>query len=285
MASRRSGLHSLLNSTDPLSGPTLGSESAASPSGSSDFILTPRSRSNSSMASASPQRHRTPTPPRAEAFHHSDHMHVDSSPQAAGHRDAYRGQFAPSGAPSHRLTSTAPPPPHHGFRHPPAAYHEGSGPLSVHTSSQPTHNSYQPFPNGNHHVALPAIDSIHQPRTPEGHHAPPLSMHSLANSVGDGILVSVDTYSASKEAGGKRQKNADASARYRRRKADQAAEEKSRILELQEEARYLGGRVIELTRQKEFYRSERQILRELMAGVPALEDAARNRPRTPELSL
>ena len=106
-------------------------------------------------------------------------------------------------------------------------------------------------------------------------------LSSLNKPVEDMFPVRIDTYTASKEAGDKRQKNADASARYRRRKADQAAEEKSKMAQLQEENRYLGGRVIELTRQREFYRSERQALRELLLTVPALKDAAKNRPPTP----
>jgi len=106
-------------------------------------------------------------------------------------------------------------------------------------------------------------------------------MASLNKPVEDMFLVRIDTYTASKEAGDKRQKNADASARYRRRKADQAAEEKSKMAQLQEENRYLGGRVIELTRQREFYRSERQALRELMLTVPELKEVAKNRPATP----
>lgn len=109
----------------------------------------------------------------------------------------------------------------------------------------------------------------------------PAGMASLNKPVEDMFLVRIDTYTASKEAGDKRQKNADASARYRRRKADQAAEEKSKMAQLQEENRYLGGRVIDLTRQREFYRTERQALRELMLTVPELQEVAKNRPPTP----
>lgn len=115
---------------------------------------------------------------------------------------------------------------------------------------------------------------------PQPPNSPP-SIPPLAQPVGDKLPINIDTYSASKEASGKRQKNADASARYRRRKADQAAEEKSRISQLEEENRYLGGRVIELTRQKEFYRDERRVLREIMMKVPALEAVARERPASP----
>lgn len=122
----------------------------------------------------------------------------------------------------------------------------------------------------------------HPPREPPN--TPP-GIPPFAQTAGDKLLVSIDTYSASREAGGKRQKNADASARYRRRKADQAAEEKSRIALLEEENRYLGGRVIELTRQKEFYREERRALREMMMGVPSLQQAARNRPDSPRPSF
>lgn len=126
-----------------------------------------------------------------------------------------------------------------------------------------------------HH--LPADGAHPQQEPPHLTHLP-----SLTETVNDGLLVSIDTYSASREAGGKRQKNADASARYRRRKADQAAEEKSRLAQLQEENRYLGGRVIELTRQKEFYRDERRALRDLMMGVPGLERVATERPDSPK---
>lgn len=106
-------------------------------------------------------------------------------------------------------------------------------------------------------------------------------MPLLAQTVSDRLPVSIDTYSASREASGRRQKNADASARYRRRKADQAAEEKSRISLLEEEVRYLGGRVIQLSKQTDFYRKDRQNLREIMMKVPELRAAAMDRPESP----
>ena len=149
-------------------------------------------------------------------------------------------------------------------------------------------------PNQSHHFSH--YPAYHPDGTPAGHFAPHMSGYGadspeecpksppsipLSRAVGGKLPVSIDTYSASKEASGKRQKNADASARYRRRKADQAAVEKSRISELEDENRYLGGRVIELTRQKEFYRDERRALRQIMMGA-GLEDAARNRPDSPK---
>lgn len=104
---------------------------------------------------------------------------------------------------------------------------------------------------------------------------------SSPQAASDRLPVSIDTYSASKEASGRRQKNADASARYRRRKADQAAEEKSRVSLLEEEVRYLGGRVIQLSKQTDFYRTDRQKLREIMMEVPELQNAAMSRPESP----
>lgn len=120
----------------------------------------------------------------------------------------------------------------------------------------------------NGYGAQPPQDTLHGPPT----------LLPLAQTVGNGFPISVDTYSASKKTRGIRQKNAEALASYCRRKA---AEEKSMLAELQETNRYLVRRIIYLTRQKQFYREERRVLRELMIRVPGLEDVAMERPDSP----
>ncbi|KEZ42820.1 hypothetical protein SAPIO_CDS5238 [Scedosporium apiospermum] len=246
MAPRRSALYSLLN--EGSSEHDMMSESDINSGNTSDVpISTPPSRSNSRVPSNSPSGLRTPA-----SYPHAAADHMEASPHIAD----YGGAAHPhaSYASTHQISYSSPVPRLPGA---PGAYHHGM-----------------------HPGGLPPISGLQGPMV-TGDVVTAPHMASLNKPVEDMFLVRIDTYTASKEAGDKRQKNADASARYRRRKADQAAEEKSKMAQLQEENRYLGGRVIELTRQREFYRSERQALRELMLTVPELKEVAKNRPATP----
>ena len=94
------------------------------------------------------------------------------------------------------------------------------------------------------------------------------------------IPIHVDYSQASKKADEKRERNAKASTRHRRkRKAMQ--EESARLLQdLKDEREEMEVQIEELTAQRDFYRSDRNWLRDLVARTPGITEHA-VRPQSP----
>ncbi|OHE98730.1 hypothetical protein CORC01_05996 [Colletotrichum orchidophilum] len=97
-----------------------------------------------------------------------------------------------------------------------------------------------------------------------------------------GILIPVDVHQASKQADEKRQRNAGASARFRQRKKERDQEQTASLQKLEQRGRDLEVRVRELTRERDFYRDERNRLRDVVLRTP-LSDMA-NGPPSPTSS-
>jgi hypothetical protein len=90
---------------------------------------------------------------------------------------------------------------------------------------------------------------------------------------GEEIFVPVDTHQGSKSADERRLRNAGASQRFRSRK-----KEKETLME--EETRRLHGIVRGLEQQRDFYRNERNRLRDIVSRTPGISEWA-NGPPTP----
>lgn len=94
---------------------------------------------------------------------------------------------------------------------------------------------------------------------------------TITPQYGEEIVVPVDTHQGSKTQDQKRQKNAIASARFRTRK-------KEREHQLEVDNHELGLRVRELEAEREFYRSERNRLRDIVARTPSISHWANGPP-------
>ncbi|PKS10207.1 hypothetical protein jhhlp_001957 [Lomentospora prolificans] len=101
---------------------------------------------------------------------------------------------------------------------------------------------------------------------------------------GERYLVEINTQIASKQADEKRQRNAGASARFRQRRKQQALEDKNKIMQLEEDKRNLEARLQETIHQREFYKSERNRLREIVLRTPGISESAHAGPRSPPTS-
>lgn len=117
----------------------------------------------------------------------------------------------------------------------------------------------------------------------EGRH----HMH-ITPTLGEPILVEVDTHKASKVADEKRQRNAGASARFRLRKKEKEKEQQqdlqkleSQVRDLEKKNHELQNRNQELEAQVDFYRKERNRLRDLIARTPGISDWADRGPPSP----
>ncbi|KAM0514057.1 hypothetical protein ACHAPE_007147, partial [Trichoderma viride] len=83
------------------------------------------------------------------------------------------------------------------------------------------------------------------------------------------IPVQVDYSQASKKADEKRQRNAKASTRHRRKKKTLQEENMKHLQELKEERQQMLQQMEELENQRDFYRSDRNRLRDIVARTPA----------------
>jgi hypothetical protein len=95
------------------------------------------------------------------------------------------------------------------------------------------------------------------------------------------IPVQVDFSQASKKADEKRQRNAKASTRHRRKKKTMQEENVKRLQELQSERQQMYQHIEEVTRQRDFYRDERNRLREVVSHTPTINDHAVGPPSPP----
>ncbi|EXK78727.1 hypothetical protein FOQG_16627 [Fusarium oxysporum f. sp. raphani 54005] len=97
------------------------------------------------------------------------------------------------------------------------------------------------------------------------------------------IPVHVDFSQASKKADEKRQRNAVASTRHRRKKKIMQEENSKQLQELRDERRLMEIRIEELIQQRDFYREDRNRLRDIVAQTPSISGHAAG-PPSPTIS-
>lgn len=92
------------------------------------------------------------------------------------------------------------------------------------------------------------------------------------------IPVQVDYSQASKKADEKRQRNAKASTRHRRKKKNIQEENVRLLQDLKDEQDSMADQIESLTRQRDFYREERNRLRDIVLRTPAISQHASGPP-------
>ncbi|EXA29530.1 hypothetical protein FOVG_18995 [Fusarium oxysporum f. sp. pisi HDV247] len=97
------------------------------------------------------------------------------------------------------------------------------------------------------------------------------------------IPVHMDFSQASKKADEKRQRNAVASTRHRRKKKIMQEENSKQLQELRDERRLMEIRIEELIQQRDFYREDRNRLRGIVAQTPSISGLAAG-PPSPTIS-
>ncbi|OIW33482.1 hypothetical protein CONLIGDRAFT_640602 [Coniochaeta ligniaria NRRL 30616] len=257
-------------------------------------ILTPRSPRVTSLSRAArmnEELQRNPLP-RQPSLPGSASSH-DVSPRSG---PTVLGGPAQRALPQPQSLGTAPPPPTHS----PVAARSLSQPIVGHTlpptlTADYLHSSNRP--------ALPASGSTRIPSQPHFPRETPTSViggetrwstgsyGSLAGlpwgrglpvgesqhlltitpQYGEEIVVPVDTHQGSKTQDQKRQKNAIASARFRTRK-------KEREHQLEVDNHEMGLRVRELEAERDFYRNERNRLRDIVSRTPSISEWANGPP-------
>ncbi|EWZ77733.1 hypothetical protein FOXG_14137 [Fusarium oxysporum f. sp. lycopersici 4287] len=98
------------------------------------------------------------------------------------------------------------------------------------------------------------------------------------------IPVHVDFSQASKKADEKRHRNAEASTRHRRKKKIMQEEKAKQLQELRDERRLMEIRIEELIQQGDFYREDRNRLRDIVAQTASISSLAAG-PPSPTISI
>ncbi|KAJ6446673.1 armadillo-type fold domain-containing protein [Purpureocillium lavendulum] len=99
------------------------------------------------------------------------------------------------------------------------------------------------------------------------------------------IPVQVDYSQASKKADEKRQRNAKASTRHRRKKKTMQEENMRLLQDLKDERHSMAVEVDDLKRQRDFYRDERNRLRDIVARTAGIHQHAAGPPTPPMRSI
>ncbi|EGZ71657.1 hypothetical protein NEUTE2DRAFT_64832 [Neurospora tetrasperma FGSC 2509] len=106
-------------------------------------------------------------------------------------------------------------------------------------------------------------------------------MITITPSVGEEILVPVDIHQGSRQADAKRQRNAGASARFRQRKREIERNRERDLQRLEVESREWAKKMQDLTTERDYFRSEAERLRKIVAGIPEFSKLADPAQPTP----
>lgn len=104
---------------------------------------------------------------------------------------------------------------------------------------------------------------------------------TLQTNTGEHITVPLDVHQGSRQADEKRHRNAGASARFRARKKERDKDMRETLQRLESENRDVARHNQELAAERDFYRSERNRLRELVLRTPEIREHAERGPPSP----
>ncbi|KAJ3578831.1 hypothetical protein NPX13_g1734 [Xylaria arbuscula] len=101
---------------------------------------------------------------------------------------------------------------------------------------------------------------------------------------GEPFIIPVDTHQGSRQADEKRQRNAGASQRFRKRKKDRETQERMEHQRMESQYRDLEARIQALETERERLRSDRDRLRDIVYRTPSVSDLAYQGPPSPNPS-
>ncbi|KAJ4402983.1 hypothetical protein N0V82_010720 [Gnomoniopsis sp. IMI 355080] len=107
---------------------------------------------------------------------------------------------------------------------------------------------------------------------------------TLQTNTGEQITVPLDVHQGSRQADEKRHRNAGASARFRARKKERDKDMRDTLNRLESESRDVARHNQELQVEVEFYRNERNRLRDIVMRTPEIREHAERAPPSPRSS-
>lgn len=107
---------------------------------------------------------------------------------------------------------------------------------------------------------------------------------TLQTNTGEHITVPLDVHQGSRQADEKRHRNAGASARFRARKKERDKDMRDTLQRLESENREVSRHAQDLQAERDFYRNERNRLREIVSRIPEIREHAERGPPSPRSS-
>lgn len=245
-------------------------------------LRDPDPRLQPRMTSASPAKRAYEPDPADDyrghlmAGHHSSSLpHTPNLPGASIARSFSQPVTQPPGGPHAPPLSLPPRDPH------------GRAPVSpvlVPMQSSGTHDARSFSASA---APGPAGDQRHPP-WPEPVHRPSLGAPVIGGEAQQAFMtlpgsdtpipVSVDTTQASRKASEKRQRNANASTRHRAKRRALQEESARQLQDLKDEREEMELRIEELVAQRDFYRNDRNRLRDIVRATPSISELAAGPP-------
>jgi hypothetical protein len=163
-----------------------------------------------------------------------------------------------------------------------ASYFPGQSFSSIQTGGGMSYQGQSGEPAGPYSAPTPQTgSSLHSSSAGSSRQASasdPIQVLTITTSEGQFINVPVDVHQASRLADEKRARNAGASARFRQRRKEKEKEANTNIEKLQAQTRELERKFREMEQDRDYYRSERDRYREVLAQTPGMGHLARGPP-------
>ncbi|KAK2605373.1 hypothetical protein N8I77_008212 [Diaporthe amygdali] len=105
---------------------------------------------------------------------------------------------------------------------------------------------------------------------------------TLQTNTGEHITVPLDVHQGSRQADEKRHRNAGASARFRARKKERDKDLRENMQRLENENRELSRQNHDLQAERDYYRNERNRLRDVVLRTPSIREHAEQGPPSPQ---
>jgi hypothetical protein len=194
----------------------------------------------------------------------------------------------PSANPSSSQTSPGsfpypggPPPPtstpyYPGSTFAPQVAHQGGGALKYQPPASGTQGPYSRAPSVSAGSVVGSVGSGRQASASD-----PIQVLTINTSQGS-YRVPVEVHQASRLADEKRARNAGASARFRQRRKEKEREASTTIEKMQHQTRDLERRIREVEQERDFYRGERDRMRDVLNRTPETRHLAMQGPPSPQ---
>ena len=184
-------------------------------------------------------------------------------------------------SPSSFSYSGGPPPPtstpyYPGSTFAPQAVHQGEGALQYQAPASSTQGPYSRAPSVSAGSTVGSVGSARQTSASD-----PIQVLTINTSQGS-YRVPVEVHQASRLADEKRARNAGASARFRQRRKEKEREASTTIEKMQHQTRDLERRIREVEQERDFYRDERNRMRDVLSRTPDMRHLAMQGPPSPQ---
>jgi hypothetical protein len=194
----------------------------------------------------------------------------------------------PSANPTASQTSLAPfpypggpPPPSSSSYYPgstfaPQVVPQGGGALQYQAPASSTQGPYSRAPSVSAGSTVGSVGSARQTSASD-----PIQVLTINTSQGS-YRVPVEVHQASRLADEKRARNAGASARFRQRRKEKEREASTTIEKMQHQTRELERRIREVEQERDFYRGERDRMRDVLTRTPETRHLVMQGPPSPQ---